>query len=506
MQLVLEFSHWLLRGACAAMLLAVAVPAAQANWLTKLAREADEVGTTAARSGIGSLDRAAAHLKALPVAGNGVALAAHATPEGHWKFVNRAGEVFTAGTPDELTRAVPTLLPDAAADARLTLYLTEDTVFGQRALLKDLPAGASLRVVVGKDSYPLINDLGGSPSALYAAVRPNLHVELTEPALFEEAIARIERPLSRSSIRTLALEPGGPTALASAPRIDPATRGALVDKIDPAALAGAVRSLRGQTVLVTGRVEDDRLLFQPPSGPEQSLKIIDVIEAAADADVNLVILHAPAPRQPGGRNWLWQRIAVDGLDDALKRATFGDFLDVLGASRGGFCVSVAREGGGRILIRAVPEGATAEPISGMIGDWLSTVASNITGNVVTSAVEVHARDEERQHELDSRIIPWLPSDVQVVYLVGLIAGILGWPVARAWWERIWPKESRAEYSAITGYRAAQVARLLAFLLLFLPVAGLPALLVSLLLQLVGIALLPFRFLRWITARTRAGAG
>jgi len=39
---------------------------------------------------------------------------------------------------------------------------------------------------------------------------------------------------------------------------------------------------------------------------------------------------------------------------------------------------------------------TAEPITGMIGDWLSTVASNITGNVVTSAVEVHARDEERQ--------------------------------------------------------------------------------------------------------------
>ena len=96
-------------------------------------------GTQAASSGVASLDRAAAHLKALPVTGDGAALAAHATPEGHWKFVNRAGEVFTAGTPDELTRAVPTLLPDAAADARLTLYLTEDTVFGERALLKDLP-------------------------------------------------------------------------------------------------------------------------------------------------------------------------------------------------------------------------------------------------------------------------------------------------------------------------------------------------------------------------------
>jgi hypothetical protein len=506
MQLILAFSHWVLRGACAAMLLAASAPAAQANWLTKLAREAGEVGTQAPRSGVASLDRAAAHLRALPVAGDGAALAAHATPEGHWKFVNRAGEVFTAGTPDELTRAVPTLLPDAAAGARLTLYLTEDTVFAERDLLKDLPEGAALRVVVGNDSYPLIKSPGGAPHALYAAVRPNLHVDLTELALFNEAIARLERPLSRSSIRTLALQPGGPTALASAPRIDPGTRGALVDAIDPAALAGAVRSVRGQTVLVTGRVEDDRLLFRPPSGPEQSLKIIDVIEAAADADVNLVILHAPVPRQPGGRNWLWQRIAVDGLDDALKRATFGDFLDALGASRGAFRVSVAREGGGRILIRAVPEAATAEPITGLVSDWLTTVASNITGNVVTSAIEVHARDESRQSELDSRIIPWLPSYIQAVYLVGLIAGVLGWPVARAWWERIWPKESRAEYSAPVGYHAAQAARFAAFLLLFLPVAGLPALFVSLLLQLVGIALLPVRFLRWITTRTIAGTG
>ncbi len=42
--------------------------------------------------------------------------------------------------------------------------------------------------------------------------------------------------------------------------------------------------------------------------------------------------------------------------------------------------------------------------------------------------------------------------------------------------------------------------LLAFLLVFLPVAGLPALFVSLILQLFGIAMLPFRFLRWLDLR------
>ncbi len=509
MQLVLEFNHALLRGVCAALLLVAAAPVAQANWLTSLAREAGEAGgsaaTRAARYGISGLDRAAAHIKALPAATKDAVLAAHATPEGHWKFVNREGDVFTAGTPDELTRAVPTLLPDAPSDAKLALYLSEDTVFDERALLKDLPEGAALHVVVGRDSYPLVraSDRGGT---LLAEVRPHLRVALDDAGLFEEAVTQLERPLSRSSIRTLALEPGGPATLSSSPRLEPGTKAALVDRIDPAELAGALRSVRGQTVLVTGRVEDNLLHFRPESGSEQSLKILEVMRAAAEADVNLVILHAPVPRQPGGRNWLWQRIAVDGLDDALKRATFGDFLDALGSSHGAFRVNVSREGSGRVAIRAAPEGSAAEPITGVVGEWLATVASNITGNVVTSTVEVHARDEARQEELDSRIIPWLPSYIQAVYLVGLIAGILGWPVARAWWERIWPARAAPSTRAPVGYRAAQAARFAAFLLLFLPVAGLPALFVSLILQLFGIALLPFRFLRWLTSGSEAKVG
>jgi hypothetical protein len=264
--------------------------------------------------------------------------------------------------------------------------------------------------------------------------------------------------------------------------------------------------VRGQTVLVTGRVEDNLLHFRPESGAEQSLKILDVMRAAAEADVNLVILHAAVPRQPGGRNWLWQRIAVGGLDDALKRATFGDFLDALGSSHGAFRVTVTREGSGRVAIHAAPEGSAAEPITGVVGDWLSDAASNITGSVITSAVDVHARDEARQEELDQRLVPFIPSAYQFAYLIGLVAGVMGWPVARAWWERLWPAEQRSEYSGAIGYRAAQAVRLLVFVLLFLPIAGTPALLVSLMLQLFGVVMLPFRFLRWAASLVQAKAG
>jgi hypothetical protein len=504
MHLALANGHALLRLSCLALLVALSVPNAQANWLSRLGRIGAEVGETGVRAGkigVVELERGVALIRTLPAGAKGSVLAAHATPEGHWKFVNRDGDVFTAGTPEELQRVVPTLLPDAAPGGSLGIYLSEDTLFADRALLKDLPSGAKLYIVAGADSYPLLS----RGDALYAAVRPNLLVDLRSRALFDEAIAQLERPLSRSSIRSLALEPGGPATLSSYPRLDPDTKAALVDAIDPPALASAMSSVRGQTVLVTGRVEDNLLHFNPSSGGEQSVKLSDLTRAAADADVNLVILQSDTPRQPGGRNWFWQRISVGGLDDALKRATFGDFLDALGASRGEFHVSMQREANGRVAIRAVPVDAGSEPITGVVGGWWSSAVSNITGNVVTTAVDVYARDDKRQKELDRRLIPYIPSGYQFAYLMGLVAGVLGWPVASQWYARVWPPEQRSEYGAAIGYRAAQGVRLLAYLLLFLPIVGIPALIVSFMQQLWGLAMLPVRAVQWLSARARAEA-
>jgi hypothetical protein len=512
MYLAHAIGHAMLRGACAALVLTASVPGAQAEWLSRLARigtEVGEVAPKAGRLGIVELERAAAHIRTLPVGAKSGVLAAHATPEGHWKFVNRDGEVFTAGTPEEMQRVLPALLPEAPTNAKLSLYLSEDTLFGDRALLKELPPGARLHVVAGTDSYPLLPRPDSGPEALYAAVRPSLLVETRDRALFDEAVAQLERPLVRSSIRTLALEAGGPPTLSSYPRLDADTKQALVDAIDPPALPLALGSVRGQTVLVTGRVDDTLLLFRPSSGAEQSLKLAELTRAAADADVNLVILHADTPRQPGGRNWLWQRISVGGLDDALKRATLGDFLDALAAARGEFRVAMQREGSGRVAIRAVPADAGSQPMGGItsvVGDLWTSTLSNVTGNVVTTAVEVHARGEERQKELDRRLVPYIPSWYQFAYLAGFVAGILAWPVASQWYARLWPPERREEYRGAAGYRAAQGVRFLVFLALFVPIVGLPALLVSLALNLWALLTLPARAVRWLTARAEAHQG
>ncbi len=484
--------------------LAVLGDAAEANWLTRTLQELGkaERGTASVETAL--LEKGAAHLRALPPP-KGVAFAAHATAEGHWKFVNREGDVYTAGTPEELKRVAAILAPESAAgpDAPLVLYLTEDTVFDRRPLLETLPKASELHVLTRDGSYPLTR--APAHDRLYAEVRPNLLVELGARADFEEALWQLARPLERARMRVLALEPGAQEALTPQPRHDAHMR-ALVDAVDPALLPDAVSRLRGQTMLVTGRIMGERLHFLPARGPEQTLPIRDLVGAAESADANLIVLQSASPRQPGGRNWLWQRVEVAGLTEALERPTVADFLNALAGDRGRLVLTVPERGENRVVLRAARLGAPATEQTGGLAQWFGEALSNITGNVVTNAVEAHVRTAERQKELDSRIVPGVPSGLQFAYLGGMLLGLLSFGVVRQWWKRLWPVENRAEYASDVGYQAARATRLAVLLLVFLPLAGLPAFLAAAAVQVWHLAMAPYRFVHWLLARLRPKAG
>ncbi len=496
------------RGALAAAIVAVGMLAASApsdaGWLSRILREAAESGggvatKGAGKLGLGALDNAAAHVASLPKLSTGTALAAHITPEGHWKFVSREGNVFTAATPDELARVGTALAPDAAPGGKLALYLSEDTVFAGRAAMKDLPKDSDLHVVVGKEAYRLRQ---GADGALTAEFRPNIVVALDDRTLFEETVYRLARSLNRSNIRALALEAGGPTRLSSVPRFDPATKAALVDQVDPGALSAALSGLKGQTALVSGRIEGNVLTFRGSSGPEQTLDIAKLVQAAEQADVNLVLLHTGVAHQPGGRNWLWQKVAVAGLDDALKRATFADFLSGLGGASSELTINAASSSQGRLVFSAVPVKSASAPLTDVVGGWIGWEhwLGEITGNVAVQAAQIYSRDEARERELDARLVPGIPSGIQYFYLISLVMGALAWSITSDWWRRLWPPEQRAGYAGRTGYWAARTVRFLAYVLLFLPVVGFPAFLWLCILQIWSVLMLPVRFALWLRDR------
>lgn len=476
----------------------------EANWLTKLARETAETGAGAARLGLGALEDAGKFVKGLPAAEKGAALAVHATPEGHWRFVNGDGDVFTAGTPAELSRAVATLAPRAPG-GKLGLYLSEGTVFEERALLDQLPPGADLHLVAGTESFRLSRRATAGGETLFAEMRPNVSVALADAWAFHEALWRLARPLDAARVRVLALEPGGPKSLASSPRFDARTQSAMVDIVDPDQLAVSLGAARGQTILLTGRIEGGRLHVRPSSGAERSLAIAELARASAAADVDLVILHSQVPRQPGGRNWFWQTVEVSGLNEALAKSTFADFLDALGGAHGRHEISVTRAGPDRVVLNAAPGGQSGTPITGMFGDWFDDLLSGVTGSVAATAVEAHLNSRARQQELDLRIVPFIPSSWQFVYLGAIFAGLMGLAVARDWWRRLWPPEARVEYESAAGFALARLFRLVAFGLLFLPVAGPPALIVASARQIWGWVTLPVRAWRWLAARRETRA-
>ncbi len=490
----------------AAGMLALSAPS-DAGWLSRVLTGAGEISGVATKGagklGLGALDKAAAHVAALPKLSTGTALAAHITPEGHWKFVSREGNVFTAATPDELARVGSALAPEAAPGSKLALYLSEDTVFARRAAMKELPKDADLHVVVGDDAYRLRQ---GADGALAAEFRPNVIVALDERGLFEETVYRLSRPLNRSNIRAIALESGGPARLSSVPRFDPATKAALVDQVDPSALPAALSGLKGQTALVSGRIEGNVLSFRGSSGPEQALDITKLVTAAEHADVNLILLHTGVAHQPGGRNWLWQKVAVAGLDDALKRATFADFLSGLGGASSELTIKAASSSEGRLVFSALPVKSASAPLTDVVGGWIGweNWLGEITGNVAVQAAQVYSRDEARERELDARIVPGIPSAFQLTYLVSLASGVLAWTVTSDWWRRIWPPEQRGGYAGRVGYWAARTVRFLAYVFLFLPLVGFPAFLWLCLMQLWGVLMLPLRFVSWMRDRLMPG--
>lgn len=484
--------HIIYSAVVAGIAVLIACTPASANWLTALTKGAGKAAHHIDPH-LGPIGRAAGHLSELPSGAKSAALAAHATPEGHWQFINKEGQAFTAGTPDEMSRVAAALLPEAGSQGKLALYLSEDSVFANRQALDGLPREAELHVVSEKGAFPLIRTKDG---AIAAQLRPNVKIALAEKGAFDDAVNFLTKPLNKSNIRTLGLQPGEAKHLSSAPKVDPATKTPLVDTIDPDGLEHALSSIRGQTALVVGRIDGKTIVFKPASGPEITRDLDGLLNAAHSNDVNLVILQADTPLQPGGRNWLWQKIEIGGFSDAMSQSTFADFLNALAAKRGPMQITAAN-GADRVRLSVVADAGGA--VQG-VQESLGQLVADVTGEIATKAIEIQARDELRDKELDTRFIPGIPSYVQIPYIVAILFGLFAWDVSRSWWRRIWAPPPRVEGEGRLMRVLKGVPNFLTYLLAFLPVTGPFAFLVHAAVQLWAMVTAPFRWLRRIMRR------
>lgn len=422
------------------------------------------------------LRRTGLRIARMPAAGAATTLAARVSPEGHWTFVNMAGETFTAANAGEIKRGIDILLPDAGS-RRLLMVLTADSVFERGPLLAQLPKTADLELAWGDDSYKLTAGAGAGPAARYLVeLKPNLAVQLTDAGAFAEAIAQLQRPLERQAVRLLKLEPAGPRSLSSTPRVDRASGRAEIDAIDPAFLVPAIGALAGQTAVIVGRIDGGTLSIRPTSGADRALLLRPVQDAAAAGDVDLIVLKSATGQQPGGRNWLWQRIEVKGLETALGHASVADFFDALGTSSNRLVMVVERPSSSRTTMDLAPlfEAPTVASTTAKLGSVLAGAVAGLAGTVEHEGATAYFRSASRKAELERRLVPYVPSAVQLLYGGLLLLGLVGVPVSWRWWRRLWPEEKASDYPSRTGLVAARVVRAFAYGALFMPLAALVA--------------------------------
>ena len=102
------------------------------------------------------LDRAVDTARRLVAPAGMTVLAADASPEGHWSFVNAKAERFTASNADEMARMPGVLAPEVAGDAsRLLLVVTARSLFAPGPALRLLPSAAQWRLATDGGVYRL---------------------------------------------------------------------------------------------------------------------------------------------------------------------------------------------------------------------------------------------------------------------------------------------------------------------------------------------------------------
>ena len=459
-------------GLCILALALLASAPADANWLTRVLKHADDGAAPRTGKRLPAIDEAGAHLKTLPAARRSRAVAAELMDEGHWRLRNAEGETFTAATPEELSRGLRVLAPLTEEASKHIILLTGETLFKDRTKLKELPADAEFDALIESRVHRLVRRVVDGVERYSLDVGNGVHVPIRNRAQVHEMLWQIARPVDISALRVLALEPGAMGLLKRTRPADPTPGRVAVETVDPERLPHMLSAVARGTIVISGRMKGGVLYYRASSGPERTLLLDELRKAAAAHDVNVVIIESASARQPGTRNWFRQRVGLSRLDGPRARPALPDLV---GQLTGGAPVETDAIAIGELRTSFQLAGFPRSGGSGWtapVSETWRDLAPEVTGTIVASGLRLDLTSRARQRELDARFVPGIPSLIQVGYLIFLFLGFAGLSISREWWQRLWPLEARADYARRTGYWAARSVRGAIFLLVFMPLVAL----------------------------------
>ncbi|MEM7406154.1 MAG: hypothetical protein AAF458_12720 [Pseudomonadota bacterium] len=426
------------------------------------------VAATGAAAGVSLLTDAGGFLRRLAPDPSVRRVAADVDATGGVRVTMDDGSALLVRAPED----IPGLFKDAAGSARsLEIYVADDVLWTHRNRFAALPADATLHVVHrGQSPYRINRRAGAGDWAI--AVGNRVEVPYMAPGRFDSVVFRLTRPLQRASIRLIRLEPGARQPLPLAPRHQRA-RLPDADPVDPGNLATALRRIRGQTAVLTGRVKNGVL---EAGSPPVRVPLADIARAAEDADVNLIVAGLNSPLQPGARGVFGRAKRFVDLERAYAAPDLAGFLSEL-TSTGVLRLSPGTRGDTHVAMtgerypRAAPADAAAVPAerrpssSPETGDGLETALH--FGHVVHLVHRTQAVEED----YDQRVFVWLPSSIMYLLAANWILGILAHGTAWGWMSGLWPLAPFREHPSRAQWLLLAPLRRLIFYSVFLMLAG-----------------------------------
>lgn len=478
---------------------------AEAGILSTLAKAGKAAKVTGV-VGAGLLADSLGFIKRLQTDGSIRRLAVGTDDSGHLRIAAANGDEWVITTPDELAMAIRQ--SDRTAMGSLTarsnkptqIFVPDTELYRHSKLFAWLPSHVELRLIHrNKQHYRVTNSNDTGAAQWNIQVREHVQINLPSPEMLDEMLFRLERTINNNAIRLLRLQPEHEESLPTLARSSGYKMPA-VDAINPAQLNQQLRSIRGQTAIISGRIESGVLIADAGKAGISHTPLKKLREAATRAGVNLIIMDTTSPVQAGTKGLFGKQAHFPDLQQALQRNTYADFLDALAPAQSPIILTAQREGTRYIALSSSPR-KTPQQSDALL---LTEVPS-----LVLHAIHIVARDQAETEEHDRRIVSWIPSWVLITLLGNAVLGIMSWSTAWShWWRKIWKPALRETHSnALTWYLMRSI-RILVFFVLFLPVVGGPAFLydifmtvfrifIAILRSFIWILKLPVRLVLWV---------
>ena len=315
----------------------------------------------------------------------------------------------------------------------------------------------------------------------------NLRLPVLNTDQLKEGLWHLQRPAFAGPIRLFQLDKD------IEKRIQNKVYGskAVVEKVGGKALFDAMSSLKRQTIVISAPIKNTML---------EGISIKQLQKAAADNDINLVIIDSVKPAKLLKSFAKDANAGVRGVNHLYD--TTGDFLNKFRDKKNTapLEVNLSTAGNTQSVIQMKKARQVTET-------KLSVVSSDavevryIPFHLIAKAITVYRPDVERSKELDRRIVPWLHSDIQFYLITSIVLGLIVFSTSWSLWKKIWSLRERTEYSYVLGFVIIWLIHKLLFIMVFIPIAGYFCFLYAVVKVIVKtINFLLVRPVRWIIAK------